>query len=112
MAIGIVKDVISCRVRFNLYYNLITIIYNLISINYNLIVIITNDRIDNVLIINSEAGVNPLSTGILSDIFPEKKRALVMSIFNWGIYGGYGIAFPVGRYIPKLDIAGQVTISG
>lgn len=41
----------------------------------------------------------------MSDIFPEKKRALVMAIFNWGIYGGYGIAFPVGRYITKLNIA-------
>lgn len=51
-----------------------------------------------------ESGCNPLATGILSDIFPEKKRALVMSIFNWGIYGGYGIAFPVGRYIPPLNI--------
>jgi len=26
-----------------------------------------------------------------------------MSIFNWGIYGGYGIAFPVGRYVPMLN---------
>lgn len=42
----------------------------------------------------------------MSDIFPEKKRALVMAIFNWGIYGGYGIAFPVGRYITKMDIGG------
>jgi len=53
-----------------------------------------------------ESGCNPLATGIMSDIFPEKKRALVMAIFNWGIYGGYGIAFPVGRYITKLDIGG------
>lgn len=45
-----------------------------------------------------------MATGILSDIFPEEKRGLVMSIFNWGIYGGYGIAFPVGRYITKLNI--------
>lgn len=51
-----------------------------------------------------ESGCNPLATGIMSDIFPEKKRALVMAIFNWGIYGGYGIAFPVGRYITKLNI--------
>lgn len=50
-----------------------------------------------------EAGCNPMATGILSDIFPEEKRGLVMSIFNWGIYGGYGIAFPVGRYITKLN---------
>lgn len=51
-----------------------------------------------------ESGCNPLATGIMSDIFPEKKRALVMAIFNWGIYGGYGIAFPVGRYVTKLNI--------
>ncbi|XP_037936155.1 putative metabolite transport protein HI_1104 [Teleopsis dalmanni] len=50
-----------------------------------------------------ESGCNPLATGIMSDIFPEHKRALVMAIFNWGIYGGYGIAFPVGRYITKLN---------
>lgn len=34
-----------------------------------------------------EAGCNPLATGIMSDLFPEDKRALVMAIFNWGIYG-------------------------
>lgn len=51
-----------------------------------------------------ESGCNPLATGIMSDIFSEDKRALVMAIFNWGIYGGYGIAFPVGRYITKLNI--------
>lgn len=55
-----------------------------------------------------ESGCNPLATGIMSDIFPEDKRALVMAIFNWGIYGGYGIAFPVGRYITQLDIGGLV----
>ncbi|XP_043250683.1 D-galactonate transporter [Colletes gigas] len=52
-----------------------------------------------------EAGCNPLATGLLSDWFPEEQRGLVMSIFNWGIYGGYGFAFPVGRYVPKLNIA-------
>lgn len=54
----------------------------------------------------SESGCNPLATGIMSDIFPEKQRALVMAIFNWGIYGGYGIAFPVGRYISAANIGG------
>ncbi|XP_044260265.1 putative metabolite transport protein HI_1104 [Tribolium madens] len=53
-----------------------------------------------------ESGCNPLATGLLSDIFPEKQRALAMSIFNWGIYGGYGIAFPVGRYVPPLNAWG------
>lgn len=56
-----------------------------------------------------EAGCNPLATGILTDLFPERQRALVLSIFNWGIYGGYGIAFPVGRYIPMLNAWGLVS---
>ncbi|XP_020294303.1 uncharacterized protein LOC109859955 [Pseudomyrmex gracilis] len=51
-----------------------------------------------------EAGCNPLATGLLSDWFPEEQRGLVMSIFNWGIYGGYGIVFPIGRYVPGLNI--------
>ncbi|KAK0079063.1 hypothetical protein PV325_001784 [Microctonus aethiopoides] len=50
-----------------------------------------------------EAGCNPLATGLLSDWFDEEQRGLVMSIFNWGIYGGYGIAFPIGRYVPKIN---------
>ncbi|XP_037292733.1 putative metabolite transport protein HI_1104 [Manduca sexta] len=53
-----------------------------------------------------ESGCNPLATGILTDLFPEHQRALVLSIFNWGIYGGYGIAFPVGRYIPDVNAWG------
>ncbi|XP_045503093.1 putative metabolite transport protein HI_1104 [Colias croceus] len=53
-----------------------------------------------------ESGCNPLATGILTDLFPEHQRALVLSIFNWGIYGGYGIAFPVGRYVPDLNAWG------
>ncbi|XP_014480060.1 PREDICTED: D-xylose-proton symporter [Dinoponera quadriceps] len=51
-----------------------------------------------------EAACNPMATGLLSDWFPEEQRGLVMSIFNWGIYGGYGIAFPIGRYVPKINI--------
>lgn len=58
----------------------------------------------------SESGCNPLATGIMSDIFPANKRALVLSVFNWGIYGGYGIAFPVGRYVPDINAWGLVII--
>jgi MFS family permease len=51
-----------------------------------------------------------MSTGILSDLFSEDKRGLVMSIFNWGIYGGYGIAFPVGRYVPQMNTWDLVSV--
>ncbi|XP_014259873.1 uncharacterized protein LOC106672735 [Cimex lectularius] len=50
-----------------------------------------------------EAALNPMSTGVLSDIFPENLRGLVMSIFNWGIYGGIGLTYPIGRYITNLN---------
>ncbi|KAJ8682908.1 hypothetical protein QAD02_018700 [Eretmocerus hayati] len=53
-----------------------------------------------------EAGCTPFSTGLLSDLFTQSKRGLVMSIFNWGVYGGYGISFPFGRHIAALDIWG------
>lgn len=53
-----------------------------------------------------EAGTNPLSTGILSDLFSEEKRGLVMAIFNWGIYAGIGLAFPVGRYVTEMNVGG------
>ena len=32
-----------------------------------------------------------------------------MSIFNWGIYAGIGLAFPIGRYITELNIWNKVT---
>lgn len=59
-----------------------------------------------------EAACNPLSTGLLSDIFPEKDRGLVMSIFNWGIFGGYGLAFPVGRYVTPMNLFNVVSLTG
>lgn len=31
-----------------------------------------------------------------------------MSIFNWGIYAGIGLAFPIGRYITELNLWNQV----
>lgn len=34
---------------------------------------------------------------------PQEKRGLVMSIFNWGIYAGIGISFPIGRYITEAN---------
>lgn len=37
-------------------------------------------------------------------------RGLVMSIFNWGIYGGIGLSFPVGRYISELNIGDLVSL--
>lgn len=58
-----------------------------------------------------ESGYNPLGTGIISDLFPANKRALVMAIFNWGIYGGYGSAFPVGRYVTGMNVFNLVCSS-
>lgn len=52
-----------------------------------------------------------MATGLLSDWFDEDQRGLVMSVFNWGIYGGYGIAFPIGRYVPEINAWDLVSLS-
>jgi len=33
-----------------------------------------------------------------------------MAIFNWGIYAGIGLAFPVGRYVTEMNVGGLVSI--
>ena len=57
----------------------------------------------------SEAGCTPLTASIIADRFGKRSRALAMSIFNWGIYIGYGLAFTVGNYVTAADILGQVS---
>lgn len=32
-----------------------------------------------------------------------------MAIFNWGIYAGIGLAFPVGRYVTEMNVGGLVS---
>ena len=56
----------------------------------------------------SEAGCTPLTASIIADRFGKRSRALAMSIFNWGIYIGYGLAFTVGNYVTEANILGQV----
>jgi len=56
-----------------------------------------------------EAGCSPLASGIIADTFPASQRGLAMSIFNWGIYIGYGFSYAVGNYVTSADILGQVS---
>lgn len=55
-----------------------------------------------------EAACTPLTASIVADMFGKRSRGLAMSVFNWGIYVGYGLAFAVGNYVPEADILGQV----
>uniref|UniRef100_H2YBH1 Major facilitator superfamily (MFS) profile domain-containing protein n=1 Tax=Ciona savignyi TaxID=51511 RepID=H2YBH1_CIOSA len=54
-----------------------------------------------------EAGCTPLTASIVADKFSKESRGLAMSIFNWGIYFGYGLAFAVGNYVTEANILGQ-----
>nr|XP_002127145.1 uncharacterized protein LOC100183908 [Ciona intestinalis] len=54
-----------------------------------------------------EAGCAPLSASIIADKFSKSSRALAMSVFNWGIYLGYGSAFAVGNYVTEANIMGK-----
>ncbi|XP_078489858.1 MFS-type efflux pump MSMEG_3705-like [Ciona intestinalis] len=54
-----------------------------------------------------EAGCVPLSASIIADKFSKSSRALAMSVFNWGIYLGYGSAFAFGNYVTESNILGK-----
>ncbi|CAK8673998.1 uncharacterized protein LOC143468815 isoform X3 [Clavelina lepadiformis] len=54
-----------------------------------------------------EAGCSPLTASIVADKFSLRSRGLAMSLFNWGIYFGYGLAFTVGNYVTQANIIGQ-----
>lgn len=55
----------------------------------------------------AEAGFSPLSASIIADIFKDTSRGLAMSVFNWGIYFGFGSAFAVGNLVTEADIYGE-----
>jgi len=48
-----------------------------------------------------EAGCSPPSHSIISDYFPEKKRATALSIYSMGIYIGILLGFIIGGVIAK-----------
>ncbi|XP_035709150.1 uncharacterized protein LOC118436091 isoform X2 [Folsomia candida] len=51
-----------------------------------------------------ESGCSPLASGIIADMFPKSRRGLAMSLFNWGIYIGYGLSYTVGNYVTDANI--------
>nr|XP_039262749.1 protein spinster-like [Styela clava] len=55
----------------------------------------------------AEAGFSPLSASIIADIFGKTSRGLGMSVFNWGIYFGFGCAFAVGNIVTEANINDQ-----
>ncbi|CAG7823077.1 unnamed protein product [Allacma fusca] len=59
------------------------------------------------LLAAGESGCSPLAAGMISDTFPLKQRAFAMSLFNWGIYIGYGLSYAIGTYVTEADIFEQ-----
>lgn len=41
-------------------------------------------------------------------MFPKSRRGLAMSLFNWGIYIGYGLSYTVGNYVTDANILDKV----
>jgi len=46
-----------------------------------------------------EAGGTPPSHSLLSDYFPQEKRATALGIYAWGVYVGSALAFLAGGYL-------------
>ncbi|MGB0496499.1 MAG: spinster family MFS transporter [Kangiellaceae bacterium] len=49
-----------------------------------------------------EAGASPPAHSMISDYFPEDKRATALSIYSVGIYLGIMIGWPLGSYLDNL----------
>lgn len=52
-----------------------------------------------------ESAFTPACSSMISDMFPESRRALALGIFNWGVYFGYGLSYAVGNFITAENIA-------
>ena len=61
------------------------------------------------LIIHRESGCTPLSASLIADRFSHRSRAFAMSLYTWGIYVGYGLAFLIGIYITELNVLNQAS---
>jgi len=48
-----------------------------------------------------EAGGSPPSHSMISDIFPQRRRALALSIFSMGVYFGYLVAYSIGGWVAE-----------
>jgi predicted MFS family arabinose efflux permease len=55
-----------------------------------------------------EAGGSPPSHSIISDIFPQRRRALALSIFSMGVYFGYLVAYSIGGWVAE-DLGWRMT---
>ncbi|XP_007898355.2 protein spinster homolog 1 [Callorhinchus milii] len=54
-----------------------------------------------------EAGCTPFAVSLIMDYFPAVARGSAMGVYNWGIYGGYSLAYAIGSYIPRANINGM-----
>ena len=58
-----------------------------------------------------EAALSPAAYSLISDSFPEEKRAKAMSVYTMGIYLGVGVAMLLGgQVIEFFDNVGTVTL--
>ena len=51
---------------------------------------------------HSAAGCNPFAVSLIGDYFPMEVRASAISIYYFGIYIGYSLAFAIGNGIEKV----------
>ncbi|KAK2713773.1 probable 4-methylmuconolactone transporter isoform X2 [Artemia franciscana] len=51
-----------------------------------------------------ESACQPVSAGLVNDIFDDRLRGVAMGIINLGIYIGYGLSYAFGNYITAANI--------
>ncbi|OXA52097.1 putative metabolite transport protein HI_1104 [Folsomia candida] len=53
------------------------------------------------------SGCSPLAAGMICDSFHQQERGKAMSVYNCGMYVGYGLSYAVGIYVTAADIFGM-----
>lgn len=51
----------------------------------------------------SQAGVSSFCASLLSAAFPARLRGRALSVFNFGVYAGYGAAFGAGNWLAHAE---------
>ncbi|ODM92134.1 Protein spinster 1 [Orchesella cincta] len=50
------------------------------------------------------AACSPLAAGMICDVFGQKRRGTAMSLYNCGMYIGYGLSYAVGTYVTQANL--------
>ena len=58
------------------------------------------------LLAAGESACSPVCVSLISDLYPERHRALATAVLHLGVYLGFGLSQAAGIYLTQLDLLG------